>query len=643
MNRNEGNELYLKAQKLALRDYREKMLAGQSPFLPVLDDILQNVPVENQIPLGQVDIPLNLLVGTKTTGRTAAFASNFMPLLDLKTEFASKWVNLCLSHLEEGIRDPIRCYEYMGRFYVQEGNKRVSVSRFTGMVSILADVIRLLPQHSDDKTNRIYFEFVDFFKVSGIYGICFSEEGSYQKLCQVLGLSMEKPWASEVRNDVKADFFRFTERFLRKGGGRLEITHGDAFLIYLRIYGAKSLEHISTQEIDANLDKIWHEFLKEPEDIRLVETPDVLQKDSSFFKRLTQQNADRKLTVAFIYEKKPETSSWAYQHELGRNYIAGRFGTQLETLTWADCDTPSRVNAAIDEAAAAGAQVIFTTTGMMVEASVQAKVRYPKIHILNCSVNSSYNSIRTYYGRMYEAKFLMGALAASVTDGNEIGYAELCPLYGTLSNVNAFAIGAQMINPYARIHLEWSALRDHDWKKSLLSQGIRTISGPELTPAKKLSREFGVYRVAEDGAVSNIATPIFDWGRFYEIILRSILEGSWDNSRLTKSHEALNFWFGMESGVIDVILSGQLHYASRKMLTALREGVLSGRIHPFDGEIHSQEGLIKDAQAPRLSSEEIVNMHWLNDNIIGEIPKLEAFNQRAQELIRISGFLKGSL
>lgn len=32
MNRNEGNELYLKAQKLALRDYREKMLAGNRRF-----------------------------------------------------------------------------------------------------------------------------------------------------------------------------------------------------------------------------------------------------------------------------------------------------------------------------------------------------------------------------------------------------------------------------------------------------------------------------------------------------------------------------------------------------------------------------------------------------------------------------------
>ena len=72
-------------KKLGQRDYREKMLTGQSPFLPVLDDILQNVPVENQIPLGLVDIPLDLLVGTKTAGRTAAFASNFMPLLDMKS------------------------------------------------------------------------------------------------------------------------------------------------------------------------------------------------------------------------------------------------------------------------------------------------------------------------------------------------------------------------------------------------------------------------------------------------------------------------------------------------------------------------------------------------------------------------------
>ncbi len=631
---------YSRAWHMGESRYRKDITFGRYPYLTALDDMVKPEDIVAEHALGLMEIPVDDIAGTKTHGRQESFASNFMPLLPPKSEFSVKWSALYDSAVQEGIRDAILVYEYMGRFYVQEGNKRVSVSRYNGSVSILADVIRLLPQRTDEKINRIYFEFVDFFKVSGIYGIRFSEEGSYQKLCQVLGLSMEEPWTPEQRQNLKADFFRFAECFLRKGGGRLDITRGDAFLMYLRIYGARSIEHSATQEIQQNLNGIWNEFLKEPEDVRLVETPAALQKDSSFFDLFTQPLPGRRLSVAFVYERNPETSSWAYQHELGRNYIASRFGEQLDTRTYSDCDTPSKVSAAIDQAVDAGVQVVFTTTVMMVEASVQAKVKYPKLHVLNCSVNTSYNSIRTYYSRMYEAKFLMGALAASITDENELGYAELCPLYGTLANVNAFAIGAQMINPHARVHLEWSALEGHDWKKSLLEQGIRTISGPELMPPKKISREFGVYRLMEDSTVINLATPIFDWGRFYEIILRSILEGSWENSRLAKTHQALNLWFGMESGVIDVILSGQLHYASRRMAEMLRKGLLSGWIHPFDGELHSQEGIVKDAEAPRLSSEEIVQMHWLNDNVIGEIPDIDAFNVSARELIRMSGFLK---
>ena len=113
MTRVESLDYYLKAQRLGQRDYREKTAAGQSPFLPVLDDILQNVEIENQLPLGLIEVPLELLVGTKTAGRTAAFASNFMPLLEPKTEFATKWTNLCAAHLDEGIREPVRCNPHM--------------------------------------------------------------------------------------------------------------------------------------------------------------------------------------------------------------------------------------------------------------------------------------------------------------------------------------------------------------------------------------------------------------------------------------------------------------------------------------------------------------------------------------------------
>ena len=140
MQRIEAIEVYNRAQRLGMRDYREKTAAGKYPYLPALDELLEKTDTESQIPLGTIEIPLDYVVGTKTPGRTMAFASNFMPLLPEDTEFASKWLSLCMAHMEEGIHDAIKAYEYMGRFYVQEGNKRVSVLKYFGADSIFATV-----------------------------------------------------------------------------------------------------------------------------------------------------------------------------------------------------------------------------------------------------------------------------------------------------------------------------------------------------------------------------------------------------------------------------------------------------------------------------------------------------------------------
>mgnify|MGYP000155200187 FL=1 len=123
-------EDYRSAQRAGQRAYRANVARGQSPYLAVLDDILTDVDIVAQEPLGLVDIPAESIVGTKTAGRHTAFASNFMPLLDDDTEFAVKWSNLCDAHLEEGIHTPIIAFEYLNKFYVQEGNKRVSVLKY---------------------------------------------------------------------------------------------------------------------------------------------------------------------------------------------------------------------------------------------------------------------------------------------------------------------------------------------------------------------------------------------------------------------------------------------------------------------------------------------------------------------------------
>jgi hypothetical protein len=111
---------YNKAYKLGEKEYKSCIAKGEYPYLPVLDDLLSHVEIEKQESLGLVHIPLKLVVGTYAAGRTTAFARNFMPIMDVKTEFGMKWSALCDSHLEEGIHDPIKVYEFMNYYYVVE-------------------------------------------------------------------------------------------------------------------------------------------------------------------------------------------------------------------------------------------------------------------------------------------------------------------------------------------------------------------------------------------------------------------------------------------------------------------------------------------------------------------------------------------
>ena len=77
---------YEKAQKLGLKAFKNAVSKGENEYLPVLDEILEGVDIVGEMSLGIVQIPLDRIVGTSNVGRTYAFANNFMPLLDYKTD-----------------------------------------------------------------------------------------------------------------------------------------------------------------------------------------------------------------------------------------------------------------------------------------------------------------------------------------------------------------------------------------------------------------------------------------------------------------------------------------------------------------------------------------------------------------------------
>ena len=101
---------YVKAQKLGEKRYQAALSKNEYPYLPVLDELITNSDIAGEVNLGLQHISLDRVVGTATKGRTTAFASNFMPILDANSEFGNKWSSLCDSHIEEGIHAPIKVY-----------------------------------------------------------------------------------------------------------------------------------------------------------------------------------------------------------------------------------------------------------------------------------------------------------------------------------------------------------------------------------------------------------------------------------------------------------------------------------------------------------------------------------------------------
>ena len=212
MNRQNAVEEYEKALKEGLREYRECVQKKLDPNPVVLDDILMPEEIENSINVGLVNIPINRIVGIKNAGRVSAFTPSFRPLMELETEFASKWINLCSDHLgEEGIRSPVDCFEYLGNFYIQEGNKRVSVLRHFGAARIPANVKRIIPVMNDSPRMKAYQEFLEFFKLTGMYDVNYTVPGNYAKLLEQTDFSSEEKWTEDDRRRFRAGFYYFNE------------------------------------------------------------------------------------------------------------------------------------------------------------------------------------------------------------------------------------------------------------------------------------------------------------------------------------------------------------------------------------------------------------------------------------------------
>jgi len=348
-----ATEEYTQALRKGQKEYRELLMAGKPTNPLVLDEILPENNDYAVVDVGLVEIPSERIIGVKSAGRVTAFTASFLPLLDPQSEFGCKWINLCMAHLgETGITDPILCFEYLGNFYVQEGNKRVSLLRYFDSPRILGTVKRILPPQSEEPRIKAYYEFLEFYKASRIYTVQFRRPGDYARLTALLGKKSGEVWTEEERRIFRSYFHYFRVAFDSQNTEQRDILPEEALLVWLKLYPYQDLGSLTSAQLKKSIASLWKDLISTNEEAVTVQTKAEDAGKGSLVSRIVS-TFDR-LDVAFVHQLTPDKSTWVTSHEEGREHIEQVFGERITVRSYYDANTPEECERLIEQAVSDG-------------------------------------------------------------------------------------------------------------------------------------------------------------------------------------------------------------------------------------------------------------------------------------------------
>jgi basic membrane lipoprotein Med (substrate-binding protein (PBP1-ABC) superfamily) len=382
---------------------------------------------------------------------------------------------------------------------------------------------------------------------------------------------------------------------------------------------------------------MWEEIeLNEKGETIEIKAEPAQDKKPSLLSKVLPLNKPAVLKAAFVYDVPPSKSGWVNDHELGRKHAQTALGEKVETSVYIMEDI-ERLPEVLEKAVSDNNKLIFTTSPRMLKAALKSAVEHPDVTVMNCSLNISHRYVRTYYTRMYEVKFILGALAGSLTRSDRLGYICDYPIYGQIAGINAFALGAQMANPRAKVFLEWSSVKGaKEAALSLTEQQIHIISSLDSSRFLEDNRiSYGLSHI-ENGNTNLLATPVMRWGVYYEKILRSALSNT-IQSEYAESDRALNYYWGMSAGVVDIKYAPDLPLPSRRYADFFRDSLIRGAGRPFLTPFLTQSGEIIGYHQRELSLNQIINIDYLVDNVVGSIPTYDEMNTVGQTTVDMVG------
>lgn len=261
---NEARDLYTNANARARKTVNDFCKLSADPYLNAMENTLDEGSIAERVDLGILEIPVRQIVGSVSDSDEILYTYDFMPLAEDASEYADSWCRMYQAYLSiRGLTDPIECVEYMGKFYVVDGKKRVSVLKAHGEIRVNAHVVRLVPVLSDDAQAKKYADFQDVFSKTRLYQVELSNVEDFPKLQKAMGLEADQEWNDSDRFHYMFTYISVERAYLALLGDYASITAADVFV--------KLLEKHSFSQIREMLPWV---LVKEIADIIGLNTPD---------------------------------------------------------------------------------------------------------------------------------------------------------------------------------------------------------------------------------------------------------------------------------------------------------------------------------------------------------------------------------
>ena len=341
--------------------------------------------------------------------------------------------------------------------------------------------------------------------------------------------------------------------------------------------------------------------------------------------------------AAFVYVSAVGDGGWSLAHDNGR--VALEDLDYVETAYTEQVPEGADAERTINQYVRDGYNLVFTTSFGYMDPTMTVASANPDVTFMHCSGFKRAANVGTYFGRMYQPRYLTGMIAGKMTESNILGYVAAHPIPEVIRGINAFALGARSVNPDVKVHVVWTQTwydpaKEREAAESLLDVKADVIAQHQDTPApQQAAQDRGRYSIGYNLDMSSFApeahltAPVWNWEVVYRQVVDEVYNGTWSSCQPSPTEGepdvgCYEYWGGMAEGVVALAPYSDLVAADvRDMVDAKKAEIIAGTWDVFTGPINNNAGEEVVPAGEMMSDDDMLGMSFLVEGVVGSVPE----------------------